>query len=464
MLTVKQLSKRTGISTKTLQRWDREGKLIAERTETGRRVYGEGAASVALALKGTASPAIEGMTRVKRVMISPFDIPKEAEWECDENNVQHLMGLMRTFGFTQSLFLWDRGNRVIDGLHRAEAARRLKIEQVPADVFDGSEEEFWAQRINSALKHYTVTDERLGAFIAECWLSSGMYVPLRAEEVVKDYRKFGYQADPQIDDESLLRYSAARSVWETDFSTHRLASENVRHRRSVNPNVAEWFVQKGEMWRIPTIDLKSRLLTALGFEVPRSPKIQQIEAKLYLNAAITFAQRVAIIKQVQQVQEVSVEKVEQWASKVIEGEVEYVPLKEYKTEEEVAAQKRKEIKKERDRQVSVLPVGQHRIAQGKLASFERQVMGVSSMIKGLSAFLREPTAEYIPVATKLLAALHQTMLVIPDWNINDGEALRIENAALKEQIKELQAKVNAQQPTIKPEVLAVSSTEIEAMG
>jgi predicted site-specific integrase-resolvase len=38
---VSELSKLVGISVKTLQRWDREGKLVANRTPTNRRVYAD---------------------------------------------------------------------------------------------------------------------------------------------------------------------------------------------------------------------------------------------------------------------------------------------------------------------------------------------------------------------------------------------------------------------------------------
>lgn len=39
--TIAQFSKMTGYAVKTLQRWDREGKLIPSRTPTNRRVYGD---------------------------------------------------------------------------------------------------------------------------------------------------------------------------------------------------------------------------------------------------------------------------------------------------------------------------------------------------------------------------------------------------------------------------------------
>jgi len=41
MYSVTQFAKQMGISVKTLQRWDREGRLKAKRTLSGRRYYDE---------------------------------------------------------------------------------------------------------------------------------------------------------------------------------------------------------------------------------------------------------------------------------------------------------------------------------------------------------------------------------------------------------------------------------------
>ena len=50
MYSVAQFAKQVGVSVKTLQRWDREGRLIAKRTVTGRRYYGEADLAIALNL------------------------------------------------------------------------------------------------------------------------------------------------------------------------------------------------------------------------------------------------------------------------------------------------------------------------------------------------------------------------------------------------------------------------------
>ncbi len=50
MYSVAQFAKHVGVSVKTLQRWDREGRLSAKRTVSGRRYYDEGDLAVALNL------------------------------------------------------------------------------------------------------------------------------------------------------------------------------------------------------------------------------------------------------------------------------------------------------------------------------------------------------------------------------------------------------------------------------
>ena len=39
MYTISQFAKKVGVAVKTLQRWDREGRLVAHRTLTNRRYY-----------------------------------------------------------------------------------------------------------------------------------------------------------------------------------------------------------------------------------------------------------------------------------------------------------------------------------------------------------------------------------------------------------------------------------------
>src|SRR5260370_18600495 len=51
MYSVTTFAKHIGVSVKTLQRWDREGKLPAKRTVSGRRYYSEEDLAVALNLE-----------------------------------------------------------------------------------------------------------------------------------------------------------------------------------------------------------------------------------------------------------------------------------------------------------------------------------------------------------------------------------------------------------------------------
>jgi len=72
MYSVAQFAKQMGVSVKTLQRWDREGRLKAKRTLSGRRYYDE--ADLATALNLPQRPAIRRTVAYCRVS-SPAQRP-----------------------------------------------------------------------------------------------------------------------------------------------------------------------------------------------------------------------------------------------------------------------------------------------------------------------------------------------------------------------------------------------------
>lgn len=51
MYNVSQFAKKVGVAVKTLQRWDREGRLVARRTLTNRRYYTDEDLAIALGLE-----------------------------------------------------------------------------------------------------------------------------------------------------------------------------------------------------------------------------------------------------------------------------------------------------------------------------------------------------------------------------------------------------------------------------
>ena len=53
MYNISQFAKKVGVAVKTLQRWDREGRLIARRTLTNRRYYTDEDLARALGLSHT---------------------------------------------------------------------------------------------------------------------------------------------------------------------------------------------------------------------------------------------------------------------------------------------------------------------------------------------------------------------------------------------------------------------------
>ena len=72
MYSVAQFAKQVGVSVKTLQRWDREGRLKAKRTVSGRRYYDE--ADLATALNLPKPPAVRRTVAYCRVS-SPAQRP-----------------------------------------------------------------------------------------------------------------------------------------------------------------------------------------------------------------------------------------------------------------------------------------------------------------------------------------------------------------------------------------------------
>lgn len=91
----------------------------------------------------------------------------------DETNVQKKMDSMRLDGVVgQPIAIWLNGSRIIDGFHRTVAAQRLGWAEIDCVVTDCDEERFWDLRIQSAKQHASVEQERLEAWIWECWNAS----------------------------------------------------------------------------------------------------------------------------------------------------------------------------------------------------------------------------------------------------------------------------------------------------
>jgi predicted site-specific integrase-resolvase len=75
MYTIRQFSERIGVSVKTLQRWDREGKLIPLRTPSNRRQYTDEHIRQALGLRGIQTTIETRKTVVYMRVSSPAQKP-----------------------------------------------------------------------------------------------------------------------------------------------------------------------------------------------------------------------------------------------------------------------------------------------------------------------------------------------------------------------------------------------------
>lgn len=100
----------------------------------------------------------------------------------NEKLVVEYMASMAEHGLIQPVTVRLQDNRIIDGFHRAVAASRLGWKEIVAYVVDCNDEAFWNARIISARQHHEVEDERLAAWIFECWRQTRWFVSVKPDK------------------------------------------------------------------------------------------------------------------------------------------------------------------------------------------------------------------------------------------------------------------------------------------
>jgi predicted site-specific integrase-resolvase len=130
MYSIAQFAKQVGVSVKTLQRWDREGRLKAKRTLSGRRYYDEADLATALNLPQRAairrtvaycrvsSPAQRADLRTQRAALERYAVSKQLgvdEW---------IMEIGGGLNFERKRFL-----RLVDAIVEGEVSRLLIAHQ-----------------------------------------------------------------------------------------------------------------------------------------------------------------------------------------------------------------------------------------------------------------------------------------------------------------------------------------------
>jgi putative resolvase len=130
MYSVAQFAKQVGVSVKTLQRWDREGRLKAKRTLSGRRYYDEADLATALnlpqrsAIRRTvaycrvSSPAQRPDLQNQRAALESYAVSKQLvvdEW---------IMEIGGGLNFERKRFL-----RLVDAIVKGEVSRLLIAHQ-----------------------------------------------------------------------------------------------------------------------------------------------------------------------------------------------------------------------------------------------------------------------------------------------------------------------------------------------
>lgn len=177
----------------------------------------------------------------------------------DEAKVNEYMESLSEHGLIQPITVHLQDNRIIDGFHRVVAAVRLGWLQIDAFVRDCDDEAFWNARIISARQHHKIEDERLVAWIFECWKQTKWYVPVKP------------------DDEGLLprAYSSTNldiTLLEKVWTVFRLKSKGVSHNDTRPPlttedvELREWLESHAKQWGMPVAQAVKAIMDAYGFK------------------------------------------------------------------------------------------------------------------------------------------------------------------------------------------------------
>jgi hypothetical protein len=127
------------------------------------------------------------------MMINPQDIV--IDMPCSRPRIDELKASIQQVGMIQPITIWLSGQRVIDGFHRSMAAQELGLPEVPAIVVDCDAEAFWDARIQSAKQHTDIANERLMEWMYQSWKESDFGQSKTEEELyrfVYDHRLDDY--------------------------------------------------------------------------------------------------------------------------------------------------------------------------------------------------------------------------------------------------------------------------------
>lgn len=293
------------------------------------------------------------------MMVNPFDLV--IDLPVDEAHVKELEDSLRLHGkMLEPVQVWLKDMRISNGFHRTTAAQRLEWSEIPCMVNDWTEDEFWDARIIAAKPHKTVEDKRLAQWCFESWKQSFGDEILSPDDVARVFKKFGIEpTDDDISPESLLVYTVMEAIYSADFSESVRAGEKEiivkdaigRKRRKYEPLWAErnltkteqWFKEKASRWGVPALDIRQKLLMAVGLPS---------QARMYLPTK-SFIATVAASRQLKEASYLYFDgdnvHFHDWVSDVSSDKIDGVSYDEYfaKIESERKAEEEAKAEKER---------------------------------------------------------------------------------------------------------------------
>lgn len=103
----------------------------------------------------------------------------------DPTHVQTLVRSIEQSGQLSPLLVWDQNNQVIDGFHRLEALRTLRVSEAWCNLVECSEEEFRDARITSAVIHKGVVFPRVVKWATEAFAQTKWNEKINAIQAFK---------------------------------------------------------------------------------------------------------------------------------------------------------------------------------------------------------------------------------------------------------------------------------------
>lgn len=174
----------------------------------------------------------------------------------NEKKVVEYMQSLSEHGLVQDVVVWLKDNRIIDGFHRTEAARRLGWTELHVLVKDISEEAFWNARIISARQHHEIEASRLTVWMSECWKQTKWYVPISPD-------KDGLM--PRVYSNTSLDLRLVEMVW-TVFCK-KMSNQWFPKLETLTDDERElrdWALVKSQQWGVTIDQLAEMFLQAAG--------------------------------------------------------------------------------------------------------------------------------------------------------------------------------------------------------